>query len=253
MRGLKRLTLIMFIIALTCTLISTVKVHAASDGMKTFFDSQIPGITVQVNATTQTRPSNNLTVAVSLETQTEVGVEHFKLEISGFINGTTKLSMLNITEDNFSINSTSPKQYVNSTTVADSVWGITYGEISLSYNASVEGLVLTFPNFVSGFPMTQVENTYLEGLQAQNIILQSQIKNLNDSYQQLTNLYQNLSSTFMQLNQTYVQLYQNYTSVQGSLGDLDNTCRVTTVLAVTTILFFVTTIYLVVRRPKLAW
>jgi hypothetical protein len=260
MRSLKKLTLLVCMLALAYALISTVKVQASEERMKTFFDSQIPGITVQVNATTQTRPSKNLTVAVSLETQTAVGVEHFNLEISGFINGTDKLSMLNITDGNFLLNSTSPKQYVNSTTVADWVWGTTYGEISLSYNATVEGLVLTFPNFISGFPMTQVENTYLEGLQAQNIILQGQIKSLNDSYQQLTNLYQNLSSTFVQLNQTYVelnqtyvQLYQNYTSVRGSLGDLDNTRRVTTVLAVTTILFFVTTMYLVVRRPKEAW
>jgi hypothetical protein len=260
MRGLRKLTLIMCTIALTCALISMVKVHAASDGMKTFFDSRIPGITIQVNATTETRSSNNLTVAVSLEAQTAVGVEYFNLEVFGFINGTNKLSMLNISDDNFSINSTSPKQYMNSTTVAAWVWGTTYGEISLSYNASVEGLVLTFPNFVSGFPMTQVENTYLEGLQAQNIILQGQIKSLNDSYQQLTNLYKNLSNTFAQLNQTYVelnqtyvQLYQNYTSVKGSLGDLDNTRRVTTVLAVTTILFLVTTVYLVVRRPKVPW
>jgi hypothetical protein len=241
------------ILALASALISTVKVQASIDEMKTFFDSQIPGIKIQVNATTQTQPTENLTVAVSLETQTNVGVEHFYLEVSGFLNGTTKLSMLNITDNNFFINNTSPKEYVNSTYVPNWVWGITYGEIRLSYNASVEGLVLTFPNIIIGFPMTQVENTFLEGLETQNTILQDQIKSLNDSFQQLTNLYQNLSSTFEQLNQTYVQLYQNYTSVNGSLGDLDNTRRVMTVLAVTTIIFFVTTIYLVVRRPKEPW
>jgi hypothetical protein len=253
MRGLRKLALMICILALVYALISTMKVQAFSNGMTTFFDSQIPGITIQVNATTQTQPTENLTVVVSLETQTNVSVEHFNLEVSGFLNGTTKLSMLNITDNNFFINSTSPKQYVNSTYVPNWVWGTTYGEISLSYSASVEGLVLTFPNFESGFPMTQVENTYLEGLETQNTLLQNQINGLNDSYQQLTNLYQNLSSTFEQLNQTYIQLYQNYTSVKGSLGDLDNTRRVTTVLAVTTILFFVTTIYLVIRRPKESW
>jgi predicted PurR-regulated permease PerM len=253
MRRLRKLTLIVCILALAYALVSTVKVQASVDEMKTFFDSQIPGITIQVNATTQTLPTENLTVAVSLETQTDVGVEHFNLEVSGFLNGTIKLSMLNITGNNFYLNSTSAKEYVNSTYVPSSVWGITYGEISLSYNASVEGLVLTFPNIVSGFPMTQVENTFLEGLETQNTILQEQVKSLNDSYEQLTSLYQNLSNTFEQLNQTYVELYQNYTSVQGSLGDLDNTRRVTTVLAVTTIIFFVTTIYLVMRRPRESW
>jgi len=254
MRGLRKLTLMAYILALAFALISTVKVQGSADEMKAFFDSQIPGITIQVNATTQTQPTKNITVIVSLKTNvTDIGVEHFNLEVSGFLNGTTKLSMLNITDNNFFLNNTSPKEYVNSTYVPSWVWGITYGEITLSYNVSEEGYVLTFPNFVSGFPMTQVENTFLKGLETQNTILQDQIKSLNDSYQQLTNLYQNVSNTLQQLNQTYVQLYQNYTSVKGSLGDLDNTRRVTTVLAVTTICFLVTTIYLVIRRPKESW
>jgi hypothetical protein len=253
MRGLRKLTFIIFVLVLAYALIGTVKVQASADEMKTFLDSQIPGIMIQVNATTQTQPTKNLTVIVSLKTETNVGVEHFNLEVSGFLNGTTKLSMLNITDNNFILNSTSPREYENSTYVPNSVWGVTYAEISLSYNASVEGLVLTFPDIVTGFPMTQVENTYLEGLETQNTILQDQIKSLNDSYQQLTNLYQNVSTTLEQLNQTYIELYQNYTSVQGSLGDLDNTRRVTTVLAVTTIIFLMTTIYLVIRRPKESW
>lgn len=241
------------IVALAFCLVSTVKVQASQGEMMTFLDSQIVGMTIQVNATTQTLPTENLTVVISLETQTNVSIEYFNLEVFGFLNGTTKLSMLNITDNNFSINSTSPKQYVNSTYIPSWVWGTTYGEISLSYSASEEGMVLTIPDIVIGFPMTQVENTYLEGLETQNTQLQGQITSLNDSFQQLTNLYQNLSSTFDQLNQTYVQLYKNYTSVKGSLGDLDNTRRVTTVLAVTTIIFFVTTIYLVIRRPKESW
>jgi hypothetical protein len=223
-----------------------VKVQASADEMTTFFDSQIPGITIQVNATTQTQPTENLTVVVNLEAQTNVNVEYFNLEVSGFLNGTTEVSMLNVTDNNFFMNTTSPKEYVDSVYVPNWVWGTTYGEITLDYSASLGGVVLIFPDFVSGFPMTQVENTYLEGLETQNNQLQGQINNL-------TTLYQNLSSTFVKLNQTYVQLYQNYTSLKGSVGDLDNTRRLTTVLAVTTIIFFVTTIYLVIRKPKESW
>jgi hypothetical protein len=241
------------ILALVFGLISMVKVQASADEITTFFDSQIPGITIQVNATTQTQPTENLTVVVNLEAQANVSVEYFNLEVSGFLNGTTEVSMLNITDSNFFINSPSSKEYVNSTYVPNSVWGTTYGEITLNYTVSEPGYSSTFPNFTSGFPMTQVENTYLEGLETQNTVLQHQVNSLNDSFQQLTTLYQNLSSTFVQFNQTYVQLYQNYTSLKGSVGDLDNTRRLTTVLAVTTIIFFVTTIYLVIRRPKESW
>jgi peptidoglycan hydrolase CwlO-like protein len=178
------------------------------------------------------------------------------LEVFGFINGTTELSMLNITDNNFFLNNTS-KEYVNSTYVPNWVWGVTFGEITMTYNATVESfgqtIVTTFPDVMNGFPMTQVENTYLEALEAQNTILQAQLESLNESFQQLTNLFQNLTNTFAQLNQNYTELYQNYTSAKGSVGDLDNTQHVATVLAVTTIVFLVTTVYLVMRRPKEAW
>jgi uncharacterized membrane-anchored protein YhcB (DUF1043 family) len=252
MSSLKKLALAVCILALVFALMSTTKVHASDDEMETFFDSQLPYIGIQVNATAQTQPANNLTVIVDLETEGDVGIEHFNLEVSGFLNGTAKVSMLNITDNNFFLNNTST-EYMNSTYVPNSVWGITFGEITLTYNASVEGLVLTFPNVVNGFPMTQVENTYLEELEKQNTNLQANVTSLNESYQQLTNRFQNLTNTFEQLNQTYVELYQNYTSIKGSVGNLDNTQRVATVLAVTTIIFVITTVYLVMRRPKESW
>jgi hypothetical protein len=252
MRGLRNLMLVVNILALVFVLTGTAKAQVPKNDMTTFFDSEIPQIKIQVNATAQTLPTKNMTVIVSLETQANVGVEYFNLEVSGFLNGTIKLSMANITDDNFRINSTS-KEYNSTFPVPEWVWGVTYGEIKLTYNVTALGMVSTFPNVINGFPMTQVENTYLEGLKTQNTMLQDQIKSWNDSFQRLTTLYQNLSSTLEQLNQTYVQLYQNYTSVKGSLGDLDNTRRVMTVLAVTTIIFFVTTIYLAVRRPKEPW
>jgi hypothetical protein len=253
MRGLTKLTLMICIVALAFALMSIVKAQTPTGLMTTFFDSQIPGITIQVNATTETQPTENLTVAVNLEAQTNVSVEYFNLEVSGFLNGTAKLSMLNITDTNFFLNSTSSKEYVNSTYVPNWVWGTTYGEMTLSYTVSEPGYNSTFPNFVTGFPMTQVENTYLEGLETQNANLQDQVTILNESYQQLTNLYQNVSSTLKQLNQTYIELYQNYTSVKGSLSGLNNTRGLSIVLAVTTIIFLVTTIYLVIRRPKESW
>jgi len=252
MRGVRKLTLMVCILAIIFALIGTVRVQALNDEMEGFFYSQLPYIGIQVNATAQTQPTGNLTVLVNLETQTDVGIEHFNLEVFGFLNGTIEFSMLNISDNNFFLNDTS-KEYVNSTYVPDWVWGITFGEISLTYNASVEGLVLTFPNVISGFPMTQVENTYLEGLETQNTILQAQLESLNKSFQQLTILFQNLTNAFQQLNQNYTELYQNYTSIKGSVGDLNNTQRVATVLAVTTIVFLVTTVYLVMRRPKEAW
>jgi hypothetical protein len=244
-KNLREVSLLLSVLALTLTLAGVVRVGATDEGMITFLDSTVPGINIQVNATAQTQPTKNMTVVASLRTRTTVYVEHFNLEVFGYINGTAKLSMVNVTENNFSLNSTS-NEYDRTFSVPDQVWGVTYGEITLTYSTSLAGLDLRFPNIVTGFPMTQVENTFLE-------TLQDQVKSLNQSYNQLTDLYLNLSSRFEQLNNTYTELYRNYTLAQGSLGELDTTRRLTTVLAITTALFVVTTIFLVVRRPKERW
>lgn len=245
MKASRRLALIVSILALTSALTGTLKTYATNGNMTTFFDSEIPGIRVQLNATAQTQPGENLTVMFSLSTQTDVCVERLSLEVFGFLNGTEELSLGDFTDSSLSLNDTS-KEYNYTCHVPDQVWGVTYGQISLTYSASLGGLDLRFSNVTNGFPMTQIENTLLENLE-------EEVKNLNASYNQLNTLYLNLNSTFQQLNQTYWELHQNYTSVQGSLGELDNTRRLTTVLAITTVFFVATTIYLVLRRPREPW
>jgi hypothetical protein len=62
-----------------------------------------------------------------------------------------------------------------------------------------------------------------------------------------------LINAFVNLNQSYWNLQGNYTSVQNSLGELDNTRRLSTILAITTVFFLATTVYIVVRRPRDYW
>jgi hypothetical protein len=234
------------IIGLSLALVSVAQVHAAPlEEMTTFLDSQIPGIRIQVNATSHTQPTKNVTVTLNLISQTNVHVDHFNLQVFGFLNGTNKLSLANFTDSNFDLNNAS-KPYSVLVNVPDFVWGVLYGEVKLTYSASLGGIELVFPNIITGFTMTQVENTFLENLQ-------TQVKSLNASYSQLTEMYTNLTSNYAQLNQTYWDLYENYTAMNGNLGELDNTRRLITVLAITTVFFVATTVYLVMRKPKEIW
>jgi len=203
------------------------------DNMKTFFDAEIPGMEIQVNATAWTQPAQNMTVILSLTAKrTNVHVETFRLDVLGFLNGTVKIPMTNITDGNFTLNDDT-KMYNRTFEVPDQAWGVTYGQITTTYSADIGALRLEFPNMTSGFYMTNIENTFLEGLQ-------SQLRSMNESYQQL--------------NSTYWQLQQNYTALQAaSMNDLDNTRRVAVVLGVTTAFFVVTTVFLVMRRPKEIW
>jgi len=231
MNKLEKLSIVFIVFTFTSALFCTVKAQAPAENMKTFFDSGIPGIKIQVNATAETQPAENITVMLSLKRQTTVYMEYFNLSIFGFLNGTDKVIMANITGNNFSLTDAS-KEYNCTFKVPENVWDVTYGEISLTYRADIGGLELRFSQITCGFTMTHVENIYLKDVEEQ---------------------LKNLKSTYELLNQTFWELKQNYTALQRSLNELDNTRRAVAILAITTVFFVVTTVYLIMRKPKEIW
>jgi hypothetical protein len=216
--------------------------------MQTFFDSNIPGIHIQVNATAETQPGQNITLMLSLKqlNQTTIHVEYFKLSIFGFVNGTSKILMINLTGNSFYLGS-SPNRYNRTFTVPQQVWDITYGEITLTYNATYTFPMITvtipYQNITSGFTMTMVENVYLK-------TVEEQLANLQAEYNQLGQNYTSLQENLTVLQAHYDHLQQNYTTLQGNLSDLDNTRSAAAVLAVTSLFFLATTVYLIIRKPK---
>jgi hypothetical protein len=250
MRKLAKLSLILIVCVLILSMVCRVRAQVAVDNVKNFFNSEMLGLSIQANATAETRPGGTLTVWLSImpQPETEVHVDSFRLDVYGFLNGTERISIGNINGSNLP-NSTS-SDYNETFLVPDGVSGVTFGEIALKYSVTYSigpgSLKLPFPNVVSGFYMTHVEDTLLEGVQGQ-------LKDLNDSYTQLNNDYSNLTNAYNQLNQTYVQLLHNYTSLQGSMGTLDSTRSVAVVLAITTVFFVITTVFMVMRRPKESW
>jgi hypothetical protein len=245
MLALRKIGILLCVLALMFTLLNSARVHATDDEMKVFLNSEMTGIRIQVNATAQTQPGKNLTVLFTLRTTMNVHIDRINLEVFGFLNGTDQLSLGNISDSNFDMNNTL-KNYTKIVIVPDNVWGITYGEIRLAYYADMGGFVAGFPNIVNGCPLTLVENTLLKNLE-------EQVKNLNGSRNQLAEKYSNLTDTYSALNQTYWDLNQTYTSAQNSLGELDNTRRLTTILAITTVFFLATTVYIILRRPRDYW
>lgn len=273
MEKLKKLSTVFIIFTLASALICIAKAQASAENMKTFFDSEIPGIKIQVNATAETQPAKNVTVILTLKGKTDVYMESFSLSIFGFLRGKDKTQMAIITDNDFSLNNTSIRKYNCTFKVPQEVWGVIYGEISLKYSAKLGGLEIIFPLITCGFTMTHVENVHLKDME-------ERLKNLNASYQQLNDTYWGLNSTFEQLyqafwesfqmnltaenfvllNQTFWELHQNYTSLnqtywdlKGSIGGLDTTTNVAIVLAITTVCFAATTIYLMMRKPKQYW
>jgi len=250
MKSLQKLSGALAILIFTFALIRFVNAQAPAESMKTFFDSDVPGIRIQVNATAETQPNGNITAVLSLKAETDVHIEHFNLSIFGFTNGIDKILMANITDNNFSLNN-GPKVYnCPSFKVPERVWDVTYGEITLAYNATYtvgSGILIMIPyeNLTIGFTMTHVENTYLKEVEEQR-------QNLNNTLEQLKEVFWES----FQMNLTadnLADLNKTYSALKGSASELGSTRQALTVLAITTVFFVATTVYLVVRKPKQYW
>lgn len=229
MKNIGKVVALLTIFALLPALISTAKAQTPTENMKIFFDSEIPGIKIQVNATAEAQPNEYINVSLSMQKVTDVHIKYFNLSIFGFINGTFKALMSNITDYDFPLSAV-PIIYNCTFEVPERVWGIIHGDIILKYDVNYTitpgpGWQTMPYDLAFGLSLTTVENVYLK----------------------------NLEEEFVNLNQTYWKLYKNYTELQGSLNELGNTRIAVGVLAVIAAIFVVSTLYLVLRKPKQYW
>jgi len=242
MKMLKKLELVLAIFAIITALICGTNAQGTTENIATFFDSEIPGIMVQVNATKETQPTQNITIMLSLtrEADVQVEVESFNLNVYGFLHDKDKVSMGSISDAGFTLDGT-PRVYVDEFPVPENVSGSTYGEFTIvyvtTYTVGTGHLELPY-NLTIGFTMTNVENVYLKTIEEK---------------------LQNLTTTFEQLNQTFWESFQmnltneNLAKLKGSIVDLDNTRRLAVVLGIIAFFFVATTIYLVMQKPKQYW
>lgn len=264
------------IIALAFVRVNTVR---GQSELKTFYSKyDLPGIEMRINATAETVPGSNMTIATWVNcTATGVLVEQLNMTIYGFVGGTnkTQLATIDVMENKtLTFNSVNESSYT--LTVPSDVWDTTYADLHLRYFIYNSGF-----EHNPSFSLTIVRNIYYEQLKEDFkdlndsfIQLNSTLRQLNDNYSQLNanysqlneaynelnsayselnGNYSQLKNTYDQLNQAYSDLQLNFTQLQGSVTDLDNTRRLAAVLGVTSVFFVVTTIYLVTRRPKESW
>jgi len=211
------------------------------DEMQEFFSQEYEGFSIKVNATREIDPSQNMTIKIWINcTSDSVTMNILNVSVYGFRNGQVKTLLTNFTciIDNTSLTYHNTIEYNHSLTVPIDVWSTTSAELYFSYT-----LMNRFHDDNPNFSTTLVRNVYMQELERR-------LEGLNQSYRQLNESYLQLNSTFGQLNQTYWDLYQNHTSLQGSIQELDNARRLTAILGITTAFFVLTTLYLIIRKPK---
>lgn len=223
-------------------------VAQTSGGMKEFFSQDYVGISVRFNATVEAVPGENITISLWINcTAADVNVDYLNFSLYGFRYGKEKLLLdsIYVVVPSLVFNHTS--QHTYTVWIPTDVWNAIYAELYIQY--TVVGS--PFDDDPS-FSITVVRNVYLEELE-------NKFESLNDTYWQLNETFwksfrMNLTEeNLVGLNQTYQELQQNYTSFQGSLGELESTRQAVIILAITTVCFVGTTIYVVMRKPKQNW
>jgi hypothetical protein len=244
MSGQISAVLAIMLLGLSC--LGSVRAQVSEGVLKGFLDTPVLGVRIQVNATAQGRPGENITVILVLTAESDVAeikVQYFNLSIIGFLNGTYGILMKSAYAESFSLDGGSRSYTCNYTfVIPEWVSGKAYGQITLSHWATyqlqtssiINNTITVYNNAsVCGFYMTDVENVYLENLQQD---------------------YQQLNQSYTQLQQNYTQLQKNLTdALRGNSDSLDSARTVITVLMITTIFFVATTLYLAIKKPKEPW
>jgi hypothetical protein len=251
MRKLRTVTSILVMLILALTLVKSITAQTPEE-MKTFFSSEYAGISIQVNATQETVPGANITINLWINC-TAVGVylDYLNLSVYGYSYLEYELEKVTLNakcimqKTSLIFNHTSECNYT--VPIPNNVWDLTHAELRLKYTIKGDPL-----EHNESFPITTVRNVLWEELE--------------ERYQNLNNTYWQLNSTVEQLNQTFWLMFQmnltaeslsrlneTYWSLKGSSNELGNTRMAVGILAITTVFFVATTLYVVMRKPKEGW
>jgi hypothetical protein len=217
-----------------------------SDSLQTFFSKEYASISIRVDATNETDPGGSIAIKLLVDCWAlNVTMDSLNITVYGFTSGRQKTLLQNVTLITAStplvFNST--REYDCAVPVPSDVWDATYATLNFrgTYTRTSEDFKGS-----EGFSLTIIRNVYLASLERQ-------LKNLTNDYRALNNTYWQLNGTYTQLNATYWGLRQEFNASRARATDLDNTRQAAVILAITTIFFVASTIYLVLRRPKEHW
>jgi len=261
-------SLITFLVTLTLALALIRNATAQSSSeMQTFFSKDYPGISIQVNGTRQADPGENITVGLWINcTADDVYVDYLNISFYGYrhfrygLEKTTLNFACMMNNSLLGYHNASEQDYTMP--IPNDVWDLTYAEIRLKYSIKASSPT----EYDEIFPITTMRNVLWEELEKKLEWWNETHQLLNTTYWQLNSTYELLDQTFWEsfqmnlstenlayLNKTYWELQHNYTALQGSLNELDNTRSAVAALAITTVIFVATTIYMIMRKPKQYW
>jgi peptidoglycan hydrolase CwlO-like protein len=123
------------------------------------------------------------------------------------------------------------------------------GKAQFEWKTSLGGHISEYI-ILSEFVIAYVVDTNYQELQDKYAALNDAYNDLNRRYEELNNTCNDWIKRYNELNATYTELKNMH---EAELDTLDTTRRLLSILAITTALFFFTTLYLYMKKPKQTW
>ncbi len=203
--------------------------HSETAGTFRCYSFERLGLLIEVEVTGVVWPRENITVSIkAVATQANIHIRFVHVNVSSLKESRNKtlLSSTSFFEDtHLSLGSSRETSYIVSVP-EDTLPGLLYGEVW--YKWSVEG-DNDVSNELNAFPATYIQNK---------------------PYEDLRQDYEALNSFFNDLQANYTDLDEKYQQLAGGQIAQNNATGLMYLFLITTGIFVVTTILLLIRRPK---
>lgn len=194
------------------------------------------GLLIEIEAPIQAWPGEKLNITMRAEASTEIHIDFIYADISCLKENLTEILLNSIRFlENFDISQKETyEEHYEVVIPNDALPGLIYG--TLRYKWYIEGDIPTHVEDVQTFQVTFVQNKAYE--------------ELRQDYEALNSSYTSLESNYTSLWANYSDLLEKYQQLESNQIGENNATGLMYLFIITTGIFVVTTILLLIRRPK---
>ena len=194
------------------------------------------GLLIEIESPIQAWPGDRINITIRVNASAEIYVNFINANISCLTENLTETSIKYIDFlENFDFSSGQTyEQHYEVVVPVDALPGLIYGE--LLYSWYIKGTILTNVDNVHGFQVTFIQNKAYE--------------DLRQAYDSLNSFRDDLQTNYTSLEANHTDLQQKYQQLEGQQIGENNSTGLMYIFIITTGIFVVTTILLIVRRPK---
>ena len=194
------------------------------------------GLLIGIESPIQAWPRDKLNVTIRVEATTEIYVEFINANISCLTENLTDTSIkyIDFVKDVDFYSGQTYEQHYEVVVPEDALPGLIFCE--LRYKWDIKGDIPTHVDNVHAFQVTFIQNKAYE--------------DLRQAYDSLNSFCNDLQSNYTSLKANYTDLQQKYQELSGNQIAQNNSTGLMYLFIITTAIFVVTTILLLVKRPK---